>query len=1590
MKTQTQKLLIKKSPLFFLFAFISVILLIGGHYYFNYSAKQIRGDKENDLKAIAELKISQLVEWHKERTADAIVLSHSPFFIKEVEEWLKNKKDKTRTLDIKKRLFTPQKEYDYESIILSSIRGEILIEVGSDLGVFDTITAEKITEAVKSDKITFTDFYYSDNAEQIFFDIIAPLINKSNKTVGVLVFRRDPTKFIYPLIQRWPIPTKTAETLLLKKDGDSVLYLNELRHKKNTALKFRVPLTRKELSSVQAVLGKTRIIDATDYRGESVLAYASPVPETEWIMVAKIDKSEIFSDLYFSAIVVFGFVLLLIFLSGVGLILIYHSRQKNIYQELFLAERALKEKQEEFGVTLDSIGDAVISTDTNGRIKYMNQVAEELTGWKESEAINKDLTEVFKIINEETRSTVENPVEKVLSVGLIVGLANHTILISKDGTERPIADSGAPIKNEDGGIGGVVLVFRDQTVERKARKALEESELKLRNILENSTNVFFSHSPDHVITYFSPQVQNVLGYTQEEAMKKWTEFTSDNPINEEGFRLTEKAIETGEVQPLYELELVHKSGRKVWVEVREAPIVENGKTVQIVGALVDITERKLAEVELHKQRDTLQKIFDNIPVMIAYYDETGKFKMANQELIKKIGWTFEEWQTENILAKCYPDPDALKEALDFMIRKPIGWKDFKTTTKYGTVIDTTWTNIALPGGLSIGIGQDISERKRSEKALRESEYKYRSITENTNDMITLLDLSGNHIYCNQVYSDILGYNPADMIGLYAFEFVYPDDYYNAVSVFSEGIKSRLSSANITLRMVCKDGNIKWIDCRGKILYDQNNEPKSILVIGQDITERKRTEEALKESESIYRKLVEKMPDGIYKTTHDGKILDVNPAMVKILGYDSKEELLRVDIKKELYFDPEERERMTIEGKYNDLITYRLRKKDGTEVWVEDHGWYTFDDTGEILIHEGVIRDITDRKRAEDELKKSREELLEFFEDDISADLISTPEGKLVYCNKTYLNLFGFKSLEEAQNYPIDKLYLNPPDRKAFLERLQKEKKLELYEDDLILPDGRKIKTVENSTGIFDEEGNLIQIRSYLVDITKLKLAEEEAKKLLHAVEQSSAIIVITDLEGKIEYVNPKFTQVTGYTLDEVIGKNPNILKSGEKPVEEYKQLWDTITSGKEWRGDFHNKKKNGELYWESASISPIKDQNGKITHFLAVKEDITEKKSLESQFFRVQRLESIGTLAGGIAHDLNNVLAPILLSIEYLRKWIKDETGLQTLNTLETSAKRGADIIKQILTFARGVEGEKGTIQLKHLISEMKNIIKETFPKSIQTDIKIPNELWTIIGDATNLHQVLLNLCVNARDAMPDGGRLKITAENTDIDERFSKTHFNSKPGRYVVVTVSDTGTGIPKEIIDKIFDPFFTTKPTGQGTGLGLSTVHAIVKGHQGFINVYSEVNQGTTFKIYLPVAEIERTKVTEIKTSQLLTGNGELILVIDDEASICEITHQMLQLFGYRVLTALNGIDGLVIYKSKMEEIDLVITDMMMPKMDGYRVIRELRTINKEVKIIGSSGLVDGQDKGKNNLNSADAYIEKPYTAEKLLEVVYTVLHR
>lgn len=423
-------------------------------------------------------------------------------------------------------------------------------------------------------------------------------------------------------------------------------------------------------------------------------------------------------------------------------------------------------------------------------------------------------------------------------------------------------------------------------------------------------------------------------------------------------------------------------------------------------------------------------------------------------------------------------------------------------------------------------------------------------------------------------------------------------------------------------------------------------------------------------------------------------------------------------------------------------------------------------------------------------------------------------------------------------------------------------------------------------------------------------------------------------------------------------------------------------AGRIWK----HRRKDGALIDVEITSHEIEYEGRRARVVLAL--DVTERKKIEAQMLRAQRMESIGTLAGGIAHDLNNVLAPILMAIEILRRRLPDEQDARMLDTLEQSARRGAGMVKQVLAFARGVEGERSILQVKHIVEEVEKIVTETFNRSIQILSSVPRNLWTIHGDATQLYQVLMNLCVNARDAMPLGGTLRIEALNTAIDEQYARMNIEATPGPYVVLTVTDSGTGIPPAIIDKIFEPFYTTKEPGKGTGLGLSTVVGIVKGHGGFVNVYSEPGKGSQFKVYLPAAETSEHPVERVQEEAPPPGDGRLILVVDDELGIRDITRSTLEFCGYRVLTASDGTEALALYARHGQEIRAVVTDMMMPYMDGPTTIRALRNLNPDVRIVAMSGLMENRKIVELLESKQVRFIQKPFTSGAFLRLLAEVV--
>jgi two-component system, cell cycle sensor histidine kinase and response regulator CckA len=523
----------------------------------------------------------------------------------------------------------------------------------------------------------------------------------------------------------------------------------------------------------------------------------------------------------------------------------------------------------------------------------------------------------------------------------------------------------------------------------------------------------------------------------------------------------------------------------------------------------------------------------------------------------------------------------------------------------------------------------------------------------------------------------------------------------------------------------------------------------------------------------------------------------------------------------------------------------------------------------------------------------------------------------------------------------------------------------------------------------NSEGKPYQYVAIRSDITERKRAEEQIREQAALLDQAQDAILVRDLSQKILFWNKGAEEIYGWSAAEAIGKNAELLlyKDHSMAFEAARQA---IIQDGEWNGEMRQVRRDGAEIIVQSRWTLVRDEQSQPKSILIINTDITEKKRMESQFLRAQRMESIGTLAGGIAHDLNNVLSPILMAIDMLQLKTTDETSRKWLDVLRTNAERGGNMVRQVLSFARGVEGERVALQPKHLVKEIVKILRETLPKSIEISFHVPDDLWIISADATQMHQVLMNLCVNARDAMPEGGSLSIRAQNITVDENYARMHIEAKAGRFVVINVADTGPGMTSEVQSRIFEPFFTTKEMTKGTGLGLSTALTIVKSHGGFINVYSELHKGSHFAIYLPALNTEEAIDSIAAKTDLPLGHGELILVVDDEESIREITRGTLETFGYNVLTASDGTEALAIYADRKNDIAIVLTDMVMPFMDGPATIRALQRMNPKVKIIAASGLGNGQRAGEGVLEGVSYFLNKPYTAEKLLKTLANILRQ
>jgi two-component system cell cycle sensor histidine kinase/response regulator CckA len=932
-----------------------------------------------------------------------------------------------------------------------------------------------------------------------------------------------------------------------------------------------------------------------------------------------------------------------------------------------------------------------------------------------------------------------------------------------------------------------------------------------------------------------------------------------------------------------------------------------------------------------------------------------------------------------------------------------------------------------------------SELLSVNQALSESEERYRAVFDNAAIGIDLVDNEGHFTDVNSAFCSMLGYSRDELLRLSVLDITHPEDLDAARARMDALLKGESSSCRLETRYVRKDGAILWGDLSVTGVRDENGVHRCTIGVISDITERKRAEEAVRETAMQLQLTIQAANVGLWDWDLRTSTVTYSPEWKRQLGYADNEisntlsewrsrlhpdDLNRVLTRGQEYLEDPRRD-------YED--EFRLRHKDGSYRWILARGSILNDEEGHRWRMLGLHLDITDRKSAEESVRRngarlqllysisqyraeSVEDLLDFalnaaikltesrvgyihhYDEEAQIFALSTwSEAVMKECAVAEQHtvrglhetgIWG-EAVRQRQAIVVNDFQAPNPLKKGLPEghvELHKYLTVPVFSGDKIVS---VVGVAEKQTD-YDEDD--VRQLSLLMDsvwrIVEVKRSEEVQKRLVTAIEQAAEGVMITDTTGAIQYVNPALERVSGFTGTELIGKKPSIFSSGEHHEGFYRRLWDTISHGETWTGRIINRAKDGRLYQEEATISPVRDSAGKITNFVAVKRDITEHLELSRQLFQAQKMEAVGTLAGGVAHDFNNLLQVVLGYSELIlaEQDIPDRFR-RDLKKIHHAATSGADLVQRLLTFSRKTEIKPLPLDLNRRIRQIHELLTRTITKMIQIELALGESLPAINADPTQVEQVIMNLAVNARDAMPDGGKLVIETAYARLDDEYAKVHAGAEPGPYVLLRVSDNGKGMPKEILEHIFEPFYTSKGPGEGTGLGLAMVYGIVKQHKGYIMCYSELGQGTTFKIYFPALASESCQEAE-PAKRMPKGRGETILVVDDEELLRDLATRILVRAGYRVLTARNGNEALEIYRSQREEISLVILDVIMPHMGGKQCLDGLLRLNPQIKALMASGHVSTRAATDEHVVGAQGFLGKPYDAEQVLQTVRNIL--
>jgi PAS domain S-box-containing protein len=1760
----TRRQLLQKIP----FKLLAVFLLLtagicaGGYFYFLKQRARAVEHIQSELATIAQLKSEEITAWRKERYGDAFVVTKSQQFASSVRRWYQNPGDKKLKSYIYNRLDAFRIYETYKDLILVDPAGKIRMFI--DQGGSERLSPATLTivkEAERQDRIIFSDFYYCGQCQEVHLDVIAPL-HDGETNAGALVLRINPDKYLYPLIQRWPSASKSGETVLLRKEGNEIVYLNDLRHQKGAALKLRLPLTDTLLPAAMAALGREGMAEGNDYRGVPVAADVRHIADSPWFMVSKMDKEEIYAPLKRPARNILIVIFLVITLLAAILSFIWQADRRDFYKKQYQQELEKRALIRHYDYLTMYANDIIFLLDENRKVVEINERGVKAYGYTREEMIGMDAE---RIRVEELRPQFRAQMGELAVKG---NMLYETMHRRKDGTAFPVEISARHIEIENKKyLQGIVRDITERRLfEQKIQDRTEELEATNQELMATEEELRKQNeeltASEEELKASEEELQQQNGELQK-AQDEITQHTllvkllhqcslelasmpAGQPVNE---LLTDwlKKISGGFAVTFGEYDRNNKEIvlKRILLEPGALSKIEEtvGKRLQdlrspvspgsyremmadevavrhslhdisfgsvpklasvTIGAMLGLdrfeaipyhTEgilygtsviafkkgqpepdqailkafsslgavslrRAQAEANLQTSHEELQanyqELESNNQQLQAAEEEIRKQNeelLASEEELKVAGeelqHNLEELQTSqkryNELFHGINSGVAVFRAVDggndfvFVDFNRAGQKIEKTSAdkvigrKVTEVFPgiksmglleifqrvwrtgeselhpvslyqdghlTSWRKnyvYKLPTGEVVSIYEDLTEIKQAEEELRENA-RLLSIAGSTAKMGGWsVDLKNNLCTWSDetaaIHEKPAGYAPSVEEGIY---FYAPEWRDKIAKVFTECAQKGIPYDE-EMEIITANGRRVWVRTIGEPVKDEAGKIVKVQGAFQDITERKQAEEKIIESEQKFSSILHNTRDVIWSLSWpEMRVNYLSPSVEMLYGRKVRDFVQRPALWQEMTHPEdapgvEEAFRKLRETGKSEREA-RIVRPDGTIIWVSDRSWIVFGENGSAIRVDGITTDITERKRAEEARQVSEMKYRRLFESAKDGILILNAEtGVIDDANPFIKDLLGYprEELIGKELWQIGLFRDIVASRDSFME-LQK-KGYVRYEDlPLQTKDGQK-KDVEFVSNVYPMDGHNV-VQCNIRDITVRKQAEEQiklaARKWETTFDSIGDGVCLLDRQWKVLQCNQAFTKLLNKPYAEILGRTCYELVHGlEEPLEHCP----VARMERSLRRETLELERDGKFLLITAD--PIFDRQKNLVGAVHIISDISGRKLMEQELLQAQKMEAVGFLAGGVAHDFNNMLAGIVGNAELLQLKVYGQKELENyVDNIIKASGHAAGLTKQLLAFARKGHYHNVPVNVHKVIAETLGILGNTIDRRIKIEQHLRANPAVILGDHSQLENALMNLGINARDAMPQGGRLIFSTDLVNQDEEYILRHnYKIEPGHYVQVSVEDTGCGMSDEVKKHLFEPFFTTKEKGRGTGLGLAGVYGCVKNHGGSVEVYSEPGRGTSIKLYLPLYAEPKTAGEQDPAQPnelpVAAGTGS-ILIVDDEDMIRTLAAHILKTAGYRVQTCADGQEAVELYAKDHGNIDLVIMDMVMPRLDGREAFNRMREINPQVKMLLSSGFSEDGDAQAILKDGASGFIQKPYRSAELLLMVQQAL--